>query len=79
MTSPMSLSLPNRLPLAVRRLSETPVKRSFALAHRAPGVEIRLRPRRAAETVEVGQGSTPSATAPWLFPIIIPNAGVNIP
>lgn len=79
MTSPMSLSLPNRLPLAVRRLSETPVMRSFALAHRAPGVEIRLRPRRGQETMDSGQGSASSMAISGLLPLIVPNAGVNIP
>lgn len=75
----MSLFVPTRLPVAARSLAETPVMRGFERGQRAPGVEIRLRPRRYRNMGDAGHDFVPPVVSTWLAPLIVPQTGENIP
>jgi len=75
----MKFPLPTRLSLAARDPAERPAMRAFALGQRAPGVEIRLRPRRRPDRGDAGHDFSPSASAFSLMPAIVPQTGEKIP
>ncbi len=75
----MSFFAPTRLPLAARSLAEMPAMRGFERGQRAPGVEIRLRPRRRQNMGDAGHDFSLSAVSAWLAPVIVPQTGENIP